>query len=397
VLRNEDELLPLDPGRRRIAVIGPAADDPRLLQGDYHYPAHVEIVYERDDVAEDATGGALPEAGGAFAPGPYFTPHVTPLEGVRAAAPDAEVVHARGCDLVGDDTSGLLDAIEAARDADVAIVFVGGRSGLRPACTVGEARDATDLRLTGVQEQLVGEVVATGTPTVVVLVSGRVHTLPWMADHVPALVQAWVPGEEGGHAIADVLFGVVNPSGRLPVSMPRSVGQVPVHHDHRAGGGHTMFYGDYTDAPARPLYPFGHGLSYTMFEYGALDVEASTTSTPLRLSVDVTNTGRRAGHEVVQLYARDDVASVATPDRNLIGFARVLVEPGDTRRITFTVDPSRLAFYDEAMRFVVEPGTFTFSVGASSVDVRATATVELTGGVAEYRQREIRATTVDVG
>jgi beta-glucosidase len=396
VLRNEQELLPLDPGCRRIAVIGPAADDQRLLQGDYHYPAHVEIVYERDDAADDATGGALPEAGGAFAPGPYFTPHVTPLEGVRAAAPDAEVVHARGCDLVGDDTHGLLDAIEAAREADVAIVFVGGRSGLRPACTVGEARDATDLRLTGVQEQLVGEVVATGTPTVVVLVSGRVHTVAWMAERVPALVQAWLPGEEGGHAIADVLFGDVNPSGRLAVSMPRAVGQLPVHQDHRAGGGHTMFYGDYTDAPARPLYPFGHGLSYTRFEYGALDVEASTTSTPLRLSVDVTNTGGRAGHEVVQLYARDDVASVATPDRNLVGFTRVPIEPGDTRRVTFTVDPSRLAFYDEAMRFVVEPGTFTFSVGASSVDVRATATVELIGDVAEYRQREIRATTVDV-
>ncbi|HEY7135689.1 MAG TPA: glycoside hydrolase family 3 N-terminal domain-containing protein [Acidimicrobiia bacterium] len=395
VLRNEDALLPLDPTPARIAVIGPAADDPRLLQGDYHYPAHVEIVYERDDVAEDTTGG-LPEAGGAFAAGPYFTPHVTPLAGVRAAAPDSDVVHSRGCELVGDDTSGLLDAIDVAREADVALVFVGGRSGLRPACTVGEARDATDLRLTGVQEQLVGEIVATGTPTVVVLVSGRVHTVAWMAARVPALVQAWLPGEEGGHAIADVLFGRVNPSGRLPVSMPRTVGQVPVHQDHRAGGGHTMFYGDYTDAPARPLYPFGHGLSYTTFEYGPLEVEATTTAAPLRLSVDVTNTGTRAGHEVVQLYVRDDVASVATPDRNLIGFARVPIEAGETHRITFTVDPSRLAFYDEDMRFVVEPGTFTFSVGASSVDVGATAAVELTGEVADYRQRDIRATTVDV-
>jgi beta-glucosidase len=157
-----------------------------------------------------------------------------------------------------------------------------------------------------------------------------------------------------------------------------------------------MFYGDYTDAPARPLYPFGHGLSYTTFEYGPLEVEATTTAAPLRLSVDVTNAGTRAGHEVVQLYVRDDVASVATPDRNLIGFARVPIEAGETHRITFTVDPSRLAFYDEDMRFVVEPGTFTFSVGASSVDVGATAAVELTGEVADYRQRDIRATTVDV-
>ena len=391
LLRNEGGLLPLDPPPDRIAVLGPAADDPRLLQGDYHYPAHVEIVYE----ADRAPGG-LPQAGGAFAAGPYFTPHVTPLAAVRSAAPHADVVHERGCEVSGDDAGGIAAAADAARDADVALLFVGGRSGLRPACTVGEARDATDLALTGMQPELVEAVHETGTPTVVVLVSGRVHAVPWIAEHAPAVVQAWLPGEEGGHAIADVLFGRVNPSGRLPVTMPRSVGQVPVHYDHRAGGGHSMFYGDYTDSPARPLFPFGHGLSFTTFTYGELRARAASTAEPVHLSVDVTNTGTRAGAEVVQLYVRDDVASLARADRQLVGFVRVPLGPGTTRTVTFRVDPSRLAFFDEEMRFVTEPGTFTFSVGASSLDIRATVQVELSGDVAHYAQRSIRATAVDV-
>ncbi|MBV8951017.1 MAG: glycoside hydrolase family 3 C-terminal domain-containing protein [Actinobacteria bacterium] len=391
LLRNEGNLLPLDPAPGRIAVLGPAADDPRLLQGDYHYPAHVEIVYETDGAAS-----GLPEAGSAFAAGPYFTDHVTPLGGVRAAAPNAEVVHEMGCAISGDDDRGIAAAARAAADADVALVFVGGRSGLRPACTVGEARDATDLSLTGVQQQLVEAVVATGTPTAVVLISGRVHAVPWIARHVPAVVQAWLPGEEGGHAIADVLFGRVNPSGRLPVSMPRTVGQVPVHHDHRAGGGLSMFYGDYTDSPARPLFAFGHGLSYTTFTYGELTASAGSTREPVRLSVEVTNSGARAGSEIVQLYVRDDVGSVARPDRQLIGFARVPLERQESRTVSFAVDPSRLAFFDDRMDFVTEPGTFTFFVGASSADVRATAHVELTGERAHSAQRSIRATDVTI-
>jgi beta-glucosidase len=389
VLLTNDGVLPIDPATAgRIAVLGPSADDERLLQGDYHYPAHVEIVYQSDGVA------LLPEAGGAFAPGPYFTEHVTPLAGIRAAAPDARVVHAAGCEISGNDTSGIDSAVAAARGADVALVFVGGRSGLVPACTVGEARDATDLGLTGVQQQLVDDVIATGTPTVVVLVSGRVHAVPAIAEKAAALVQAWLPGEEGGHALADVLFGLVSPSGRLPVTMPRSTGQVPVHHDHRAGGGKALFYGDYSDSPASPLFAFGHGLSYTSFAYGGLSAEAASTVDAIHLSVEVTNTGDRAAHEVVQLYVRDDVASVARPDQQLVGFSRVLLESGECRRVDFTVHPSRLAFYDEATHFVTEPGSFTFTVGGSSADVSSTATVTLTGEIATYRQSEILATEV---
>jgi beta-glucosidase len=381
VVLTNDGVLPLPSDLGRVAVIGPAADDVRLLQGDYHYPAHAEISYEGADSA------LLPTAGGAMRAGPHYTHHVTPLAALRALYGD-RVVHARGCGIDDIDYEGITEAIEIARDADVAIVFVGGESGLQPHSTVGEARDATDLRLTGMQQGLAAAIITTGTPTVVVLVSGRVHAVPDLAVTASALVQAWVPGEEGGNGIVDVLTGAVNPSGRLPVSMPRSVGQVPVYASPRAGGGRSMFHGDYTDSPTTPLFPLGHGLSYTTFGYGELDVRAGTTADPIVIGVDVTNTGARAGDEVVQLRARDDVASVARHRFSLVGFAKVALEPGERRTVTFTVHPSRLAFYDPTMRFVIEPGDFTFRCRDRS------ATVSVTGDVVEHRQRAIVATEV---
>ena len=404
LLENRGGLLPLDAATlRRVAVVGPAADDVRLLQGDYHYPAHLEIVYENagepDAPGTPAVAGEhyLPTDGGAFRAGPHFVRHVTPLEGIRDALPRAEVCHARGCEITGDDRSGIDDAVQCAGDADAALVFVGGRSGLMPTSTVGEARDASDLRLTGVQEELVDAVVATRTPTVVVVVSGRVHSLASLRESVPALVQAWLPGEEGGNAIADVLLGRGEPGGRLAISMPRGVGQVPVHHDVRAGGARSEFWGDYVDGPTTPLWAFGHGLTYTSFGYGALGVvSATTTADPVVLEIPVTNTGERPGTEVVQLYARDDVASVARPDQQLVGFTRVGLDPGATATVRFEVHPSRLAFYDESMEFVTEPGTFTFTAGGASDAAEARATVELDGPVMRYRQREIVATAVSV-
>ena len=408
LLQNEGELLPLDHASlSRVAVIGPAADDPRLLQGDYHYPAHLEMTYEQEGggagVLPVAAGGEssgeqyLPAEGGAFEPGPHFVEHVTPLAGLRAVLGDVEVSHAKGCEVSGDDASGIDAAVAVARRADVALVFVGGRSGLTLACTVGEARDATELGLTGVQPQLVEAIAATGTPTVVVLVSGRVHAIPGIAAAVPAILQAWCPGEEGGRAIADVLVGRSEPGGRLPISMPRHVGQVPVHHGYRTGGGRAMFYGEYTDSPTTPLFAFGHGLTYTSFAYGALTAAVSgTTSEPIVLEVEVTNVGRRPGTEVVQLYVRDDVASVARPYQQLVGFTRVSLEPGAAMTVTFEVHPSRLAFYDEGMRFVTEPGAFRFSVGGASDRAKTHASVTLTGPVTEFRQRDVVATAVRV-
>jgi beta-glucosidase len=240
-----------------------------------------------------------------------------------------------------------------------------------------------------VQQALAAAVITTGTPTVVVLVSGRVHTVPDLAITAAALMQAWVPGEEGGNGIVDVLTGAVEPSGRLPVSMPRSVGQIPVYASPRSGGGRSMFHGEYTDSPTTPLFPFGHGLSYTTFEHGDLVVEsAGTTADPIVLAIDVRNSGERPGHEVVQLYVRDDVASVARHRFSLVGFAKVAIEPGTTRTIRFTVHPSRLAFYDPSMRFVIEPGAFTFRCATSTV------TVVLDGDVVEHRQRDVVATGV---
>ncbi len=404
ILLSNDDVLPLAATHTRIAVIGPGADDQRLLQGDYHYPAHLEIVYAaKENTAEvnlletNAGSELLPQAGGAFQPGPYYTPHVTPLAGLREAlGGEVELLYSKGCDVFGNDRSGFDEAIQAARDADVAVVVVAGKSGLVRPVTVGEANDAADLDLTGVQQELVEAVAGAGRPLVVVVLSGRVHTLTQVVERANAVVQLFPPGEEGGNGLADVLTGVVSPSGRLPVSLPRMVGQVPIHHGVRAGGDKAMFFGDYTDCPPTPLFPFGHGLSYTSFAYDNFAVEASTTDEPITVSVDVTNNGQRPGDEIVQLYCRDDVASTARPNQLLLGFARVSLEPEQTKQVTFRVHPSRLAFYDPKMRFVTEPGSFTFSIGASSSDIRMQQVVTLTGEVVEFRQREIVATDVVV-
>jgi beta-glucosidase len=402
ILLANDGTLPLAPQLKRLAVIGPGADDQRLLQGDYHYPAHLEAIYLQ---TQEQSGGNIldegqvlvPNAGGAYAPGPHYTPHVTPLAGLRAALGDqTEIQYAKGCELLGDDRAGFAEARAAARAAEVAIVVVAGKSGLHRPVTVGEGNDATSLELTGVQVELVEALAATSTPLVVVVLSGRVHTLERVAARASALIQLYPPGEEGGSGLADILTGAASPSGRLPVTMPRSVGQVPNHYGYRAGGRVPMVFNDYTDSPPTPLFAFGHGLSYTSFAYEQLAVHGTTTLEPVEVRAIIRNTGERAGEEVVQLYVQDQVASTARPDRMLIGFARVALEPGQARAVGFTVHPSRLAFYDPQMRFVAEPGAFWFGVGASSADVRTEQVVELRGPVAEYRQREIVATRVVV-
>lgn len=401
ILLANDGVLPLSPGLRRVALIGPGADDQRLLQGDYHYPSHQEIIYLAPPQTGDpnlmGSENFTPQAGGAYAPGPYYTPHVTPLAGLRAALSDqVEIQYAKGCEVLGDDRSGFEEAAAVARAAEVAIVVVAGKSGLHRPVTVGEANDAAYLELTGVQAELVDALAATGTPLVVVVLSGRVHALAGVAAKANALIQLFPPGEEGGNGLADILTGAVSPSGRLPVTLPRSIGQIPVHRSYRAGGGQAMFFGDYVDSPTTPLFPFGHGLSYTTFAYEGLTARASTTSAPVEVALTIRNAGARPGEEVVQLYMQDQVASVARPDQQLVGFARVALEPGQARQVTFTVHPSRLAFYNPQMRFVTEPGGFLFSVGASSGDIRAEQAVTLAGVVAEYQQRAIVATAVRI-
>ncbi len=396
LLDNRDDLLPIDAASTgSVAVLGPAADDPRLMEGDYHYPAHLEIIY-----GEDAAGvDLLPASGGAFAPGPYMPDIVTPLAGLREGFGDSvDVRHARGCGVsaIDDDDAMLDEAVALAEACEVAVVCLGGRSGLTPSATVGEARDAADLALTGRQIELLERVAATGTPTVAVICSGRVHTLGEVEQLSGATVLAWLPGIESGTALARILLGETAPSGRLPISLPHSVGQVPVHHAPRAGGGRSQFWGDYTDTPCAPLHPFGFGLSTTTFEYSGLHLTAGSTTETTMLAVTVTNTGERTGTEVVQLYARDEVASVARPERQLVGFTRVPLQAGQSRTVTFALHPSRLAFFDEDFRFVCEPGAFDLEVGGWAGEPALTATVDLGGEVHQYRQRDVVATAASL-
>ncbi len=392
VVLTNDGTLPLEKhSLRRVAVVGPAADDRRLLQGDYHYPAHQEIsMGDAVDMLPTADAGAL-------TPGHHYTDHVTPLEGLRRALEGVEVTHARGCGITHTDGADDLDgAVRAATGADVAIVCVGGRSGLTLDATVGEGRDARDLDLTGRQHELVERVAATGVPTVVVVLSGRAHTLGAVVPHAAALVHAWCPGEEGGNGLADVLTGVVDASGRLPVTLVEHVGQIPLHHDQRARAHEAAFHGEYVDGGVAPLFPFGHGCSYTTFAFEDLEVSASTTSTPVVVGVTVTNTGGRSGTAVPQLYFTDRVASTIRPRRQLAGFTRIDLEPGERRRVTWTVDSSKLALIDPARRWTTEPGAFTFGVRSSSAAEGPEQTVILEGDPVHIHQRDIVATTVEV-
>lgn len=399
VLLTNDGVLPLSSSLRKIAVIGPAADDPRLLEGDYHYPAHLEIIYKRS--AADA-GAVLPRPDEiAFRPGPFFPPMVTPLDGLSAALPGVELLVEKGCEILDPDTSGIAAAVQATASADVALVFVGGRSGLVPGCTSGEFRDSSSLSLTGSQQELVDAVLETGTPTVVVLVGGRVFALPEIAERANALVVAWLPGEEGGHGIADVLLGRVDASGRLPVTIPRSVGQVPIYAARKWSTGKAlgMFEAEYVDAPAGPLFCFGHGLSFATFERDELCIETHGEGGDCRVEIScrVRNRSVRDGVDIVQLYIQDRVAEVTRPIRQLVGFVRLELRAGGEERVRFTLHPSQLAFYDRKMRFVVEAGEFGVYLGSSAEDTSLEGSFTLVGAVRELDPREIVPTQITLG
>ncbi len=395
LLKNDGDLLPLPRALKRLAVIGPSSDSVRLLQGDYHYPTHQEMA-----LGPVVEGDMAPRPkDGAFDARQLFPPMVSVLEGIRRkVGPNTEVLTEQGCHTLGDSTAGFAEAIATARRAEAAIVVVGGRSGLVDGCTSGESNDRADLGLPGVQQALVEAVVGTGTPTVVVVIDGRPLSLTWIAEHVPSILLAWLPGEEGGAAIADILFGDAVPGGRLPVSLPRSVGQVPVYYGHKPSGGRTQWKGDYADLSVKPLFPFGHGLSYTRFEYA--DLKLSATEAPpngrISVGVEVTNTGLRDGEEVVQLYVHDVVASVTRPVKELKGFQRVALDPGETRRLTFELEVGQLAFYDRDMQLIVEPGQVEVFVGSSSEDIRLSGSFEITGKRRLLQRSELVPTTVTV-
>ncbi len=307
---------------------------------------------------------------------------VTALDGIHeAVSSKTKILYARGCDNLEADRQGFDEAVQAAGQADVVILALGDRSGLIPLCTTGETRDSADLRLPGVQEELAKAIIATGKPVVVVLINGRPFAIPWLDQHANAILEAWLPGEEGGRAIADILFGKANPGGKLPVTFPRHVGQVPVFYNHKPSGMNSNWYGDYVSEKVTPLYPFGHGLSFTRFEYSDLFMqrEQATGGESVDVSLKVTNTGPVAGDEVVQLYVRDEFATSPRPVKELKGYARLTLQPGEARKVTFHLPVNQLAFYDDDLNLVLEPGRIQVMLGSSSEDIRLRGEFEITG------------------
>jgi beta-glucosidase len=347
LLKNEKNLLPLARSLRSIAVIGPNADHKLNLLGDY----------VAKNVLQNVT---------------------TVLDGIRQkAGPAARISYVKGCDVLGNDRSGFAAAEKAAKEAEIAIVVVGEneRRAAGNQGTNGEGKDVASLDLTGVQEDLIRAVYATGTPTVVVLINGRPLSTRWTAENVPAIVEAWLPGEKGGLAVAEVLFGDYNPSGRLPISIPRHAGQLPVYYNYKP----SKLRWHYVDMSADPLYPFGHGLSYTRFEYSGLRISPPKIrrAASVQVSVDVANAGGQAGEEVVQLYLTDPIATVSRPVQELKGFRKIALKPGEKKTVEFTLTPEDLSLLDRNLERVVEPGEFRVMVGHSSADIKLKGSFEV--------------------
>ena len=373
LLKNERDALPLAKSNGTIAVVGPLADSPKDVLGSW----------TGDGRVEDA---------------------VTLLSGIKAkVSPQTKVVHAKGVSVEGRGVTGNYDAppptasnaggtnvaqssdearnsttptapdgiaaaVRLARTADVVIVAVGESAEMS-----GEAASRTSLDLPGRQLELIQAIHSTGKPYVVVLMNGRPLTINWLAENSPAILETWFGGTQGGNAIADVLFGDVNPGGKLPVTFPRHVGQLPLYYNHKYTGRpptDQKYTSKYLDVPWTPLYPFGYGLSYTRFKLADLQLSAQSIRPDgqLTASVEIENTGKRAGDEVVQLYIRDVASSVTRPVKELKGFERVTLQPGERRRISFMLTPAHLGFYNRAMRFIVEPGAFKVFIGTSSAD-----------------------------
>jgi beta-glucosidase len=367
VLLRNDGVLPLAaaaPDGGTVAVIGPNADVARNLFGDYTYPAHIEPMLEAQAGGRNPFGITVDRD---LSLGVAEAQAHTVLDALRGRL-GPRVRFAPGCDVTGTSRDGFADAVATAATADVAVLVMGDRAGLIKGCTSGESRDRAFLDLPGVQEDLAREVIATGTPVVLVLVAGRPCGSAWLHENCAAVLLAWLPGEEGGGAIADTLVGATNPGGKLPITFPRTVGQVPTYYGHKPSGGRSTWNGDYVDSPVQPLHPFGHGLSYTTFSLAEATVRPAEASWQDTISVRVTvaNTGPRDGDEVVQLYARRRRASVTRPVLELKSFVRVAVPRGGSTVVELAIPVGQLGFYDRSFTYQVEPGVVELLVGTSS-------------------------------
>ncbi len=374
LLADDQQVLPLSPDTSRIAVVGPCVEDPAALMGAYSFPLHV--LPRHPGLGLGIEVASLPEA-------------------LRSELPGAEVVVRPGCPLVEPDTGQIAEAVEAARDCDVVLAVVGDRAGMFGKGTSGEGSDAPGLDLPGDQTALVEALLGTGRPVVLVVVSGRPYALGAFVDRAAAIVQAFLPGSEGPGAIARVLTGSVNPSGHLPVQVPATGSALP----------HTYLApplgqdGDkISNLSIAAAFPFGHGLSYTSFEVSGpvLDATEVPTDGAVTATVTVTNTGERAGATVVQLYAADPVAQVTRPVRQLVGYARVHLEPGASTEVSFALHTDRFSFTGLERVRVVEPGELELSVGRSLGDLTGSATLTLTGPLRRVGSRPVLTTDVSV-
>nr|WP_321459748.1 glycoside hydrolase family 3 N-terminal domain-containing protein [uncultured Cohaesibacter sp.] len=383
VIVSNDGILPLR-GQKKIAVIGPTADDPLALLGDYSFPVHLIHNDEEEEIGNV----------------------VTPLTGLKALIGDkVEITYARGCNILDERKAGapvfpgdvddstsleqasslstrldmIPEAVAAASEADVAIVCVGDLSGIFQTGTVGEGSDVDSLKLPAVQQELLDAVVATGKPVIVVLSSGRPYNLGGLEDKLAAQVLTFFSGQQGGVALASVLTGAVEPSGRLTLSIPKSAGAAPYFYNHNLKASGTPIARHFGSA-----YPFGHGLGYTDFAYSDLTLESDRVDCEtgeICLSLTITNIGQRAGVAIPQLYVRDELASVVRPVKELKAFARVSLEAGQKRKVSFRLPTDMLCFTGPQGVRIVEPGNFSLMVGASSGDIRLKGRVTLTGSV----------------
>ncbi|MFJ6837854.1 beta-glucosidase [Streptomyces sp. NPDC091209] len=407
LLKNEGAVLPLSTGVRRIAIVGPHADEVGFAFPGYTYPVALGMLGAMMGGGDgamaglDALGGEVPpeamaaagaEFGPALAVGPedYIRQRYNAIslaEAIRELAPDAEVTVVPGCGVLDSEPQDIDAAIAAAAVADVVIAAIGGRGGwFFGATTEGEGSDSADIELPRTQRALLDAVAATGTPVVGVLSTGRPMALTESLPSLSALVHAYYGGQQGTRAVAKALFGITNPGGKLPYSMPRHTGQVPLYAGQHNGSGYRRTASDmhkgYRDLPATPLFAFGHGLSYTSFAYSALTLSGTTVESggSVEISVAVENTGTVSGDEVVQLYVSDTATGLARPAQELVGFRRITLAPAEVKTVTFSVRMDQLGYLGlDRSGFIIEPGPIDVLLGSASDDIRARGAFEVVG------------------
>lgn len=429
VLLKNDGTLPLKTGKK-VAVIGPHADSLRYPVSGYTYPAYIEMIMAGANGEDTSFNGIADEAAKKEAKKKDANPFAamfsifsdadksklsdmnTVLRQMGATSlkeelsSRTEITYAKGCDIIGMSTDGFAEAVKAAEEADVVVMALGGNSGWVNV-TGGEGKDRQVLDLPGVQEQLLEAVTAVGKPVVVVLYGPGVFAVNWADQHCGAIVQAFMPGQFAAKAISDVLYGDVNPGGKLTMSVPRGVGQIPLFYNHKNGSGYrsggdpgsaSIFSGGYVDGPADPLYHFGHGLSYTTFEIS--DLKLASTEVPtdgmIEVEASVANTGSVTGDETVQLYTSFYGAHVTRPSIQMAGFKRLTLAPGEKKTVKFHLNTAQLGYYNEDMEFVVEPGQLTVYVGNASNNLPLQQVITLTGGKTNVMGKRAYICPVDV-